>query len=623
MLSKLFNPKLTLQTVLAILITTLATAAIVSATTIGNNISTDGTLTVTGQTTLNGNVGISTTSPSQKLSITGKLYTTGGIQFPDGSLQTAAASAAASSLAGQIAFYNTDGSTVSGTSTITILPSGYVGIGTTSPYAKLSVVGEVVAPYYTATSTIATSTFAGAVRIGQNFWMWNPGNGDSYGDGPNIVMGNSNNYINPNVNSSVIAGGGRTVSNWPNEIADEGASVATISGGYDNHNNALAGTISGGAHNIISNTGDHGTIGGGSTNYVFGSIGTISGGSTNVVGGYGSTVGGGTNNIASSSYTIIAGGQYNTIDSSPVSNYSFIGGGSYNRASSTNTVITGGSSNTVRGSYSSIGGGQSNTINQEYGTIGGGSTNQIIISEMGNITNYGTIGGGYNNVLKSTGSTIAGGSSNTIKRTSGSGSSTIGGGTTNVIDGYANFIGGGASNTASSSSGVIVGGGSNSIIGNGALVDYASILGGLSNSVTSRFGTILGGRLNSVSGDYGLAAGRRAVSSGQGTFVFTDSTDADFTVSTQDTFGARFAGGYQFTGGSFGIGTTTPTANLQVTTSTANATTSVQFGKASQNKGTCLTLYDTNGSPVYAYIAAGAATFTFQNGGTPPSGCKN
>src|SRR5215203_1125299 len=48
------------------------------------------------------------------------------------------------------------------------------------------------------------------------------------------------------------------------------------------------------------------------------------------------------------------------------------------------------------------------------------------------------------------------------------------------------------------------------------------------------------------------------------------------------------------------IGSSTPLANFQVTTATANATTSVQFGKANQNKGTCMTLYDAAGSPVYA-----------------------
>ncbi|KKS33127.1 MAG: hypothetical protein UU95_C0040G0006, partial [Parcubacteria group bacterium GW2011_GWC2_42_12] len=41
-----------------------------------------------------------------------------------------------------------------------------LGIGTSTPYAKLSVVGPVVAEYFHATSTTATSTFAGGMNIG-------------------------------------------------------------------------------------------------------------------------------------------------------------------------------------------------------------------------------------------------------------------------------------------------------------------------------------------------------------------------------------------------------------------------------------------------------------------------
>jgi hypothetical protein len=56
---------------------------------------------------------------------------------------------------------------LSGRSTkMTITATGNVGIGTTSPYAKLSVVGEAVASYFTATTTNATSTFGGPLSIG-------------------------------------------------------------------------------------------------------------------------------------------------------------------------------------------------------------------------------------------------------------------------------------------------------------------------------------------------------------------------------------------------------------------------------------------------------------------------
>lgn len=59
-----------------------------------------------------------------------------------------------------------------------------------------------------------------------------------------------------------------------------------------------------------------------------------------------------------------------------------------------------------------------------------------------------------------------------------------------------------------------------------------------------------------------------------------------------------------------GIGTTTPIAQFQVATSTANATTSLEFGSAGQNKGTCIKLYRTDGSAIYAFVAAGATSFT-------------
>jgi hypothetical protein len=54
--------------------------------------------------------------------------------------------------------------------------------------------------------------------------------------------------------------------------------------------------------------------------------------------------------------------------------------------------------------------------------------------------------------------------------------------------------------------------------------------------------------------------------------------------------------------GRIGIGTTTPTVELQIATTTANATTTVEIGKANQNKGSCLKLYNSVGTVYYCRI---------------------
>jgi hypothetical protein len=62
-------------------------------------------------------------------------------------------------------------------------------------------------------------------------------------------------------------------------------------------------------------------------------------------------------------------------------------------------------------------------------------------------------------------------------------------------------------------------------------------------------------------------------------------------------------------GDKVGISTTSPVANFQVANG-SNATTTMEVGSTGQNKGSCLKLYRTDGSAIYAYIAAGATTFT-------------
>jgi len=60
------------------------------------------------------------------------------------------------------------------------------------------------------------------------------------------------------------------------------------------------------------------------------------------------------------------------------------------------------------------------------------------------------------------------------------------------------------------------------------------------------------------------------------------------------------------TSGNVGIGTTSPTSMFQVTTPSSNATTSIEIGKASQTKGSCLVMYDVTGAVQYVTIQGGA-----------------
>lgn len=58
--------------------------------------------------------------------------------------------------------------------------------------------------------------------------------------------------------------------------------------------------------------------------------------------------------------------------------------------------------------------------------------------------------------------------------------------------------------------------------------------------------------------------------------------------------------------GRVGIGVTAPSASLEVATSTSNATTSIAVGKAGQNKGSCLIMYDATGAVKYVSIVSNA-----------------
>lgn len=159
-----------------------------------------------------------------------------------------------------------------------------------------------------------------------------------------------------------------------------------------------------------------------------------------------------------------------------------------------------------------------------------GDSNYVTSTGNSSIT-----GGNYNLLTWSPNSVIAGGFSQTMDL---SGYSFIAAGYDNNIvgtdeptDRY-NAIGGGYSNDISSAG-------------------YATVSGGRENVARGDYSIVSGGRLNEVDGDYSFAGGRRAKvgAAHDGSFIWADQTDADFSSSAANQFRARATGGVQFIAG--------------------------------------------------------------------------
>ncbi len=132
----------------------------------GTNISaTSLSVSGTGTSTFAGGIDVS----SGCVSVNGVCITAGG----GGSGNVAVG------LAGQFPYYDSNGTTLSATSSIMIATNGNIGIGTSSPYESLSVVGNIVSNKITTTG-IGTSTFAGAIDVTRGI---NLNNGYFYGAG--------------------------------------------------------------------------------------------------------------------------------------------------------------------------------------------------------------------------------------------------------------------------------------------------------------------------------------------------------------------------------------------------------------------------------------------------------
>jgi hypothetical protein len=446
---------------------------------------------------------------------------------------------------------------------LTIESGGDVGIGTSDPTERLHVAGNILA-----TGTINTALLKTSSGV------------DSSGfTTANVVAGYVANTLTPGVVGATISGGGRSGQGpgpdfFYQEVTDE---YGTIGGGANNRAGNGTGTAS-----------DAGfaTVAGGLANEATGLNSAILGGAFNSALGRSSTVAGGDNNYVGTDYSVIAGGGVNRIDTET---YAFIGGGNANKVSGRWGVLGGGRFNQVTGSLSVIGGGDSNTNPGFNSFIGGGLSNSnlgtksVIVGGEGNsTTGTGTfVGGGNGNSAASFYGTVVGGGSNEA----GNQWTFVGGGFNNhATEPYAVVLAG-ASNLAYAQSAVIVGGsghsagGPYSFIGagnsNAALGDYSTLPGGDNNSVAGDWSACPGGSNNSAGGNYSFAAGRRAKVRGQvasgdldgdeGTFIWADSANADFTSSGPNQFLIRASGGT-------GIGTSSPQAFVHVRPSSSGAT---------------------------------------------------
>ena len=394
--------------------------------------------------------------------------------------------------------------------------------------------------------------------------------------------------------SSTVGGGDGNInqSDW-----------AVIAAGGGNRIDAYSpySTIGGGVNNIVWSLADATTIGGGRFNVVSNQEATVSGGGYNQALGFSTTVGGGGGNINQSDWAVIAAGGGNRIEAqSPYSTIGgginnhitalsfgatiaggtdhymagprgFVGGGYSHRiasnsfdsvitcgfsnqigSASSDSVIAGGANNIVWSvaDVATIGGGRFNVVSNHEATVSGGGYNQAIGFSS-------TVGGGGGNINQSDWAVIAAGRGNRIDAQSPY--STIAGGAWNIVGTNSSFsaVGGGTDNNiaANAAYGTLAGGRSNQIGTNAA---YSAIGGGYSNNIAANasYATIPGGYQNAAT-NYAFAAGRRAKANHTGSFVWADSTDADFASTTSNQFNIRATGGV-------GIGTADPAATLDV-----------------------------------------------------------
>ena len=342
------------------------------------------------------------------------------------------------------------------TSKMRINAAGNVAIGAATPAAKLHVNNGSL--LLDGTTGAIPATGAGT-RL-----MWYPAKaafragvvaGTQWDDaniGANSTVGGGQNNQAAGVDATIAGGTTNTASGAQSTVGGGTTNVASgtqagVLGGSGNTASGNTSTISGGLSNTA--TDDYGTVAGGWANRAGDNAGTtadepyaaVGGGSGNMASAQYSTVGGGNGNTVTDYYGTIGGGFSNQAgDNAGATNdrqYATVGGGNSNTASGIQSTVTGGAINVASGSQSFVGGGNNNTSSSTNTTISGGATNTATLS-------YATVGGGENNDATHNWATVAGGSNNDASEQY----STIAGGINNIASGLYSTVPGGHTNSA-------------------------------------------------------------------------------------------------------------------------------------------------------------------------------
>ena len=240
-------------------------------------------------------------------------------------------------------------------------------------------------------------------------------------------------------------------------------------------------------------------------------------------------------NSVADNYDVVGGGIQNlagSLDGDPSDGeYATIAGGIGNRAAATAASVGGGFSNSSTGAYGVVGGGRENTASADSATIGGGFGNHADAA-------YATIGGGGRANINDPST------ANRVTDNYG----TVGGGQNNQAgdadmdqsNAFGATVGGGGGNTAGAQGATVGGGG-----GNQATALYATVAGGVFNSATADHATVPGGSANIASAPGSFAAGRLALASHDGSFVWGDGSNFAASQGVRS-FSALATGGFYF-----------------------------------------------------------------------------